>query len=143
MKSYSVFLLFIVFYTTAKRIVPGCRLVHLDRLTSRTTIHLWHELHVGQNKAHDFEHVLKPCADSCYLGVEQEDMIHAIALCQRINLQVINVIGIAHHPQSAHMVAPLITLSRFAGMNWSYTKKQQRVFYEAAYILLERNDHER
>lgn len=63
--------------------VPHVSLVGIDTLTARTTLRLWHDLHVEKKLAHDFQGVFDPRQDECiYLAGVMSDEIKAIAQCQ-------------------------------------------------------------
>ena len=62
----------------------GWTLHHIDFVSAKTTIRIWHELHVAKKIPHDFQDMIHPSPNSLFMGVVKNDEIRAIAQCRRI-----------------------------------------------------------
>ena len=78
---------------------------NIDLVTAKTTVRLWHELHVSQKKEHDFQELVSPHKDGIYFAAIRHDEIKSIAFCKRVNLTSLHVTMIAHPPE--HLNAPV------------------------------------
>ena len=85
---------------------------HLDLVTAKTTIRLWHELHVVQKKEHDFQSLISPQKEGFYIAAVRHDEIRSIAHCKRKDLTSIYVNVIAHPPDHLNAPVELLTLLR-------------------------------
>jgi hypothetical protein len=76
-------------------------LVHLDKISTRTTIRLWHELYVEKKMAHDFQDLLRPNTlnDNFFVGAVIHDEIRAIAKCKRDDMTSNSIEKIAYAPE--------------------------------------------
>ena len=121
----------------------GWTLDHISPLCAKTTIRLWHELHVVKKIPHDFQEMVYPQRNSLYLGVVKNDEIRAIAQCRRKTLNSISVSRIAHAPEQLDAVVALINLLNEcrALPDWQIIKRQHRWYYEELYLLPEESDN--
>jgi len=88
-------------------------LKHIDLVTAKTTIRLWHELHVVQKKEHDFSQSLaSPHKKGFYIAAVCHDEIRSIALCERNDLTSVHAKIIAHPPDHFNAPVELLTLLR-------------------------------
>ena len=108
---------------------------HVDLVTAKTTIRLWHELHVVQKKEHDFQSLISPHKDGFYVAAVRHDEIRSIALCKREDLTTIYVNMIAYPPD--HLNGPVELLKLLRRNNIVISKKvkniQPRWYYESMY----------
>lgn len=120
----------------------GWTLHHIDTTCAKTTIRLWHELHVAKKIAHDFQDMVHPLPNSLYLGVVRNDEIRAIAQCRRRHLNSISVSKIAHAPEQLDAVVMLLNLlnERNTLPDWQTMRRQPRWYYEELYLLLDSNN---
>ena len=120
----------------------GWTLHHISPINAKTTIRLWHELHVEKKIPHDFQDMVYPLGNSLYLGVVKNDEIRAIAQCRRKNLNSISVSRIAHAPEQLDAVIALINLLHEcrALPDWQIIQRQHRWYYEELYLLSEETD---
>ena len=94
----------------AKTLCIHMHLSRFDSVTFRTTIRLWHELHVASHAAYDFSHVFTPCkTDNVFVGVVVNDEIRAIARCREEGSYVF-IEGIAHGMGSDEACSHLVRL---------------------------------
>lgn len=76
----------------------------IDQITARTTIRLWHELHVERKIAHDFQDICHPIPSPTpdqklvYLGAIVNFEIKAIVQCTGDASDTICVRRVAHAP---------------------------------------------
>lgn len=59
------------------------QLKKINTVTAKTTIRLWHELHVEKKVTHDFLPLLAPRKDHLYFAAVRYDEIRAIAQCKK------------------------------------------------------------
>jgi hypothetical protein len=58
-------------------------MVHVDILTVRTTLRLWHDLHVATATAYDFEHLFAPAQTRQeFVAAVLDGEVHALARCE-------------------------------------------------------------
>ncbi len=109
---------------------------HVNGLCAKTTIRLWHELHVAQNIPHDFTQVLSPRQRDCYIAISRHEDIRAIAICNRPGPSDLRIATIAHHPYAQDAVAALIKLllANETSTDWKDIRAQPRWFFETLYI---------
>lgn len=68
----------------------------LQFVHARTTMRLWHELHIARQVSCDFSHLFRPVQKHhLFVGVAVHDELHAIAQCRR-NETHTSLEGIAH-----------------------------------------------
>tara|TARA_B100001989_G_C24541977_1_gene468168 strand:+ start:1021 stop:1410 length:390 start_codon:yes stop_codon:yes gene_type:complete len=108
---------------------------YIDLVTAKTTIRLWHELHVVQKKEHDFQSLISPQKDGFYVAAVRHDEIRSIALCKRNDLSTIYVKMIAHPPDQLNGPVELLSLLRKNNLVLSKEIKnfQPRWYYENMY----------
>ena len=59
------------------------RLERVDTITVRTTMRLWHDLHVASGTAYDFEHMFAPAQTQHeFMACVLNDEVHALARCE-------------------------------------------------------------
>lgn len=111
------------------------RLCAIDTITAKTTIRLWHELHVAKRIPHDFADMLAPTAGGSHKAIHAYGEIRAIAKCTHDKDGNVVLSGIAHHPDQEYATAELVrTLVRDkVGMDWSKLKSQPRWYCEGMY----------
>lgn len=102
----------------------------VDPLTARTTLRLWHELHVAKSITHDFEDLLAPRGDEFYMAAVRHDEIRALAQC--LGEDAVRVRALAHPPEQLEGPRVLLDLLRDsnATLEWASLKKQPRWYYE-------------
>ena len=62
------------------------QLLWVDKVTARTTMRLWHDLHVASAQPHTFDDMFEPTAtESLFVGGVVGDEIRAIAQCTSVN----------------------------------------------------------
>lgn len=112
----------------------ACRapLRSLDLVTAKTTIRLWHELHVARRIAHDYGDLLAPTADAVYVGLVRHDELKSIALCRpdADGYQVVRRIAYAPSEQSHG-----VELLRRASRHDREALRAQPVFYCESLLL--------
>lgn len=92
--------------------ISAWSLKHIDLVTAKTTVRLWHELHVSQKKEHDFQALVSPHNDGIYFAAIRHDEIKSIAFCKRADLTSLQVTMIAHPPEHLNAPVHLLTLLR-------------------------------
>lgn len=110
-------------------LLPSWKLQILDRTAARTTIRLWHELHVCTHVAHDFVDMLgRERDDEIFIATVAHDEIRAIAKCRRKNISSVHVCRIAHSPQNeiAGYVLLTMLIDANATMEWDQLRLQKR-----------------
>ena len=119
-----MFLYFYLLYTW--------NLKYVDIVTARTTVRLWHELHVAQKKDHDFQSLLSPNKDGFFIAAVRHDEIRSIAFCKRENLTSVYVNVIAHPPDHLNSPVELLILLRNNKIELSKEVRiiQPRWYYE-------------
>ena len=116
-----MFHLFVFAYTLYK----------IDKITAKTTIRLWHELHVAQNIAHDFSNLLAPVGEhDIYVAIINLDEIRGIAKCEECNC-IFEITQIAHPPDDFFAVSKLFSM--IENVNLEKISNQKRWYYEALY----------
>jgi hypothetical protein len=109
----------------------------VDKVTARTTVKLWYNIHILKREAHDFSALLGPQKnDILYIGAIRFDEVRAIASCRRTNFTKIQGVQIAHAPDDCEAVCHLLReLSRSEDfVDYVQIRKQTRWFYEALYL---------
>jgi len=116
----------------------GWTLRHIDNVCAKTTIRMWHELHVAKKIPHDFQDMIYPSQNSLFMGVVKNKEIRAIAQCRRIKNSM-NVSKIAHAPEQLDAGVMLLNLlnERNTLPEWQIIKKQHFWYYEELYLLLD------
>ena len=112
------------------------QLHHIDTMCAKTTIRLWHELHVARKIPHDFTRVLSPQPRDCYIAISRHEDMRAIAICNRQKPTDIRISTIAHHPDAQDAVVVLIKLliANKTRTEWRDIRAQPRWFFETLYL---------
>jgi hypothetical protein len=110
-------------------------LVQIDRLTAKTTIRLWHELHVEKKVAHDFLDLLAPCNDHMYFAAVRYDEIRGIARCVFKN-EILTVQKFAYPPEEHYAIHSLLLLLNddSVAVDWKVLQSQPRWYYEKLFM---------
>lgn len=114
--------------------VVGWNLQTIDAVTARTTIRLWHELHVQHKVPHDFASLLAPETDSVdtrYWAAVRHQEIRSIIKCTA-TVDALEPSLLAHAPHQTNAGTALILLLReeHTHVRWSRMKDQPRWFLE-------------
>lgn len=116
-------------------------LTPLDTCTARTTIRLWHELHVARKVPHDFMDLLAPqrVTSGMFWGAVRCDDIRAIAYCSRCENNIPRIVRVAHAPDQPDASVALLHLLNRERIepDWDALRTQPRWFCEEIFALLE------
>jgi hypothetical protein len=114
------------------------KLIHIDKITAKTTIRLWHELHISMSLTHDFSEMLSPDGSACYFAAIRHDDIRAIAKCRRHKLHSINIECIANAPQQLDASIELLKMMNKLDAISDFDKicSQPRWYFEELYNRL-------
>lgn len=120
-------------------LVASWSLQFLDRTCAKTTIRLWHELHVEKKIPHDFVSMVSPEQKGFYLGAVKHEEIRAIALCERTGLCTIHIESIANAPQQHDAPHELMKMLRTMNTysNLKKLRSQPRWYYEDLFYRFE------
>ena len=124
-----LFSIFIGFATTVYD------LLQIDKVTAKTTIRLWHELHVEKKIAHDFLDLLAPSNNHLYFAAVRYDEIRGIARCVSKD-EIITLQKFAYPPEEYHAIHSLLLLLKddsFA-VDWKFLQSQPRWYYDRLFI---------
>lgn len=83
-------------------------LLHVDFITARTTLKLWHELYTLHDVEHDFPKIFEPVNGDLFFAFALQDEIRAIARCAASEGGV-RVKMIAHPPQDEDSAETLMS----------------------------------
>lgn len=116
--------------------VASWQLKHIDIITAKTTIRLWHELHCSKKESHDFAQLISPekKQSQFYIASINHDEIRAIGLCERENLYDVYLTGIAYPPDNLDSSTKLIRMmndNTNTSINYVKLKTQTRLYCEA------------
>lgn len=106
---------FSVYYSMLWCAVALCaiQLSKLDYITTRTTMRLWHSLHVAEQKEHEFEFLFAPSHPDCFhIGAIVNGEVHAIARCRHAShdLSGSSLVGVAHAPHQDGFACEMVRL---------------------------------
>lgn len=116
--------------------VQSWQLRTLDSYHANTIIRLWHELHVSQGVAHDFDGMLAPSTSGLFFAAVHHNEVRAIATCRGIHMHEACVDAIAHkpnQPDAAQMLILLLNNSRVK-IDIQSLRSQPRWMLEAIFI---------
>ena len=108
---------------------------HIDKVSARTTIRLWHEMHILRKIPHDFISLFEPNIEGLYVAAVRHGEIKSIALCSSIDTRILTICNIAHAPEEFYAACKLIELANTRGIksDWNKLKSQPRWFCEQIY----------
>ena len=109
------------------------RLVRVDTITVRTTMRLWHDMHVASGTAYDFEHMFAPAQTHHeFMACVLNDEVHALARCDVVYPKAYvapipmvrrrqssverRIDGVAHAPHGIEAADTLIRMLAMDGM---------------------------
>lgn len=108
----------------------------IDIITAKTTIRLWHELHVSKLIQHDFLQMISPETNGYYIGAIKYSEVRAIAHCfEKKNTQTVK--QIAYAPDQLDAAIELLHYFNETGhfeFDWNYLQNQRILYYEGLYI---------
>lgn len=115
--------------------ISSWHIKHVDIITAKTTIRLWHELHYIQKKPHDFEILISPekKPSHLYFAAVKYDEIRALALCERNKQNDLYLSLIAYPPEYHDSPVALISMIKDLNISIDFKKfrSQTRLYYEA------------
>lgn len=115
----------------------------INFVTARTTLRLWHDLHVEKKIAHDFDDIFDPnhCKKSVFVAAIMNDEIKAIVQCNRNDDSDILMRRMAHAPHHEVAGDALIQLLvNHISIEYAMSKTQPRWFL--AYNFYKTNEEE-
>lgn len=118
-------------------IVASYKIQFIDKVTARTTLKLWHNIHILRREPHDFSHLLGPQKkDVLYVAAISLDEVKAIGSCRRKELTKLQINQIAHAPDESEAACYLMReMSQGEDfVDFDQMRKQSRWFYEALYL---------
>lgn len=109
--------------------LPAYKIQTIDTVTTKTTIRLWHEIHVCKKTSHDFTSLLSPEVNGYYIAAIKYNEIRAIANCKIVDEQTF-LRSIAHAPaQPDAGIALLKRLKEIKVEPYWNTLKNQKIWY--------------
>ena len=112
------------------------KVLHIEHYCAKTTVRLWHELHVARLLAHDFQSMIHP-TNGFFMGFVENDEIQAIAQCNIEGIYRMKVDAIAHAPNQIHSAVKFVNIlsTTNIAVNYKHIRMQPRIYCESLYHL--------
>ena len=115
------------------------KIQNIDIVTAKTTIRLWHEIHVCKKTSHDFLSLVSPEVNGYYVAAVKYNEIRAIANCKHIEEHTY-LRNIAHAPDQPDAAVALIeSLNQIKVRPYWHTLKNQKIWYFEELYNLDEN----
>ena len=106
----------------------------IEPYCAKTTIRLWHELHVEKKISHDFVSMVSPSINKdVYFAAILYNDIRAIAECERSSPNCLQIKNIAHAPNQLDACQILVYLMSSDNI-YMLNKNQPRWYLESLYL---------
>ena len=120
---------FSTFVVAAFSVLMPLRMRSIDKVTARTTLKLWHDLHVERKIAHDFQSVFEPTMESKqFVGGVMNDELKLIAVCTHTTTADLHLQTIAYAPNHESLVDEFLKLLADNNTNFENTENQTQFY---------------